>query len=111
MKFTSILLMLCGTEAVRLTQKHAKVTPKLSQLMQPTAQELMAWLDTNESGEIELDELVTHLINEGYDNATIEGIVEEFHNADTDGSNSVNIDELEAELAGDNVLAQTFQSA
>ena len=61
MKFTSILLMLCGTEAVRLTQKHAKVVPKLSQLMQPTADEIIALLDVNENGEIEADEVLTHL--------------------------------------------------
>ena len=61
MKLTSILLMLCGTEAVRLTQKHAKVVPKLSQLMQPTAEEIITLLDTNESGEIDPEEVTAHL--------------------------------------------------
>merc|ERR1712072_479180 len=105
MQFKLLLALFATTQAVKLNQrKPVHKTNFLAQLVQPSADDIMAMFDTDGDGKITKEEFGNTLEalakEHGYD-PTPEEIAEaeaEFDKADADGSGAVDMNELKAAL-------------
>merc|ERR1712167_558861 len=108
MGYIAIALLVASSDAMKLNRAPKVTQPKtniLAQLMQPSADDIMAMFDSNKDGEIsrkEFNDTLKALAKEHNYKPSKDELKEandEFDKADADGSGTVNMDELAKALA------------